>query len=186
MSEYLNVPVGCSVPLPLNDYQAWVAATPQECSEGPWVGEPDRIAWTTATGLSGLMVRARLGAWGGYVSVPTGHPLFMVDCWDVPDEVNLAAHVRMTYSDYCRGDGTVCHLSEPGVVDDRWWLGFECTHFGDVVPGTASIGFPTFGVRERYRDAWYVVEVVERLARAIAGYQHPEELKPASAAEVSA
>lgn len=102
---------------------------------GPWDDEPDKIQWPDpVTGLPCLAVRSSMGNWCGYVGVPEGHPYFMKEYGDV----DVACHGGLTFSGSCAEDGSdhgICHVVEPGESDRVWWLGFDCGHAFDLMPG---------------------------------------------------
>jgi hypothetical protein len=146
---------------------------------GPWQDEPDRLEWRHA-GLPCLIVRGQLGALCGYVGVPPGHRYHGVGHDDVE---GVGAHGGLTYAEGCRGE--ICHVPAPGEPDDVWWLGFDCAHAFDYVPGlhaqlreicerehnplvdvTDARAGPMFG--EVYRDLAYVKAEVEDLAEQLA------------------
>lgn len=128
---------------------------------GPWHDEPDKVQWIDeATGLDCMALRHHAhGSWCGYVGVPPGHPLHGADAWE-PPACNLDAHGGLTFSGGCEEGGdialTICHVPEPGRPADVWWLGFDCSHAWDLVPGMM------FGHDE------YPPEVNEALARVAA------------------
>jgi hypothetical protein len=90
---------------------------------GPWDGEPDEAAWRSAA--TGLACRAwrhpEIGCWAGYVEVPRGHPWFGVDYGELPD---IRVHGGVTFA---------------GQFAEGWWLGFDCGHFDDVMPGLDAL-----------------------------------------------
>lgn len=101
--------------------------------DGPWQTENDREEWVDAqTGYVCLMVRNHMGAWCGYVGVSDGHPAFEKEY----DDVDVNVHGGLTYSEHCQGP--ICHVSdaEDGAV---WWIGFDCAHFLDYVPGMEAL-----------------------------------------------
>jgi hypothetical protein len=125
---------------------------------GPWDGEPDRKQWRTASGLPGLLVRGPWGAWCGYVAVAPGHPLHGKT--DMDDDVgSLRVHGGVTYTAECRGH--ICHVPAPGEPDNVWWIGFDCSHYGDLSPDRSNI-FPE--ETSVYRGLAYVEAEVESLA----------------------
>lgn len=129
---------------------------------GPWHDEPDKAHWVDeATGLDCLIVRNHLGALCGYVGVPPAHPWHGKDY----DDVYVDVHGGLTYADRCQEDEEhgICHLPEPGRPDDVWWLGFDCAHSGDLVPGVGRVS-----PYETYRDLNYVRDEVAGLARQAA------------------
>lgn len=126
---------------------------PERYGPGPWVGEPDRLEWRHR-GFPCLMLRGnpRLGAWCGYVGVPPGHP------WYGDSEPECAVHGSVTYASKCAGH--VCHVPQPGESDDVWWVGFDCGHAGDIVPGMQLEP----GGRDSYKTVAYVRAECEQLA----------------------
>lgn len=48
----------------------------EKWGKGPWDGEPDRVDFTTAVGLPGLLLRGPMGSWCGYAGVGKDHPFF--------------------------------------------------------------------------------------------------------------
>jgi hypothetical protein len=139
---------------------------------GEWDNEPDRLEWRSEMhGLSCLISRNGLGAWCGYVAVPPGHPWHELD-YNTEVFHGVEVHGGLTYSDHCSGH--ICHVPAPGEPDDVWWLGFDCAHGCDYVPGMYAAG----GIRarmgdiflmsgEKYRNIQYVREQCEDLARQV-------------------
>lgn len=150
-------------------------------ARGEWDDEPDKVQWPDeATGLPCLIVRGPVGAWCGYVGVPVGHPWHgkgYDDCGmyaPKPDGYEEdwypCVHGGLTYAAGCgHGDNPargICHIPGPGEPDDVWWLGFDCSHAGDLTcmnrPERMSI-FTDIG--DEYRDIAYVRAQVQSLAR---------------------
>ena len=138
---------------------------------GPWDAEPDKISWTDElTGMPCLAVRANpwQGSWCGYVAVPPGHPYHGKDY----DEVPVAVHGGLTFSEGCNEDGpierAVCHIPEPGQPADVWWLGFDCGHCMDIMPAYRTYLPEMWDLYERtgaqYRTLTYVRGECARLA----------------------
>ena len=109
-----------------------------EWGKGPWDDEPqDKIQWLDeASGLPCIVKRNPMGNWCGYVGVPAGHKFYQMDYENVDIE---HPHGGLTYAAVCVAEGgpehSICHIVEPGEPDDVWWLGFDCAHHMDVVPG---------------------------------------------------
>ncbi|WP_155723325.1 hypothetical protein [Gluconobacter potus] len=126
---------------------------------GPWMHEPDKKQWNDpTTGLPCLIVRNLLGALCGYVGVSRAHPDFERDY----DNVEVSVHGGLTFANHCSPgpeDESICHLVEDGEDDHVWWLGFDCAHCDDEVPGN-----PFRGWRGLYRDFNYVSREVAHLA----------------------
>ena len=121
---------------------------------GPWDNEPDKVQWTdAATGLPCLIVRNDTGGLCGYVGVAEEHPYFGVD----KNDLDLGVHGGLTYSGLCQGH--ICHVPAPGASDRVWWLGFDCAHWSDTVPGMIQ-----YGMRGTYRDLKYVKDECHDLA----------------------
>jgi len=142
-------------------------------SRGPWDDEPDKLNWTTSTGLPGMIVRNRIGALCGYVAVDRSHPLHAVEYngripsnfegppeeysdYESSPEGRFNVHGGLTYSNACAGH--ICHVPEPGEPDDVWWFGFDCAHAGDEYPSDRQYSCGD------YRDVAYVKAEVENLA----------------------
>jgi hypothetical protein len=168
---------------------------------GPWQHEPDKQQWPDpVTGLPCLMLRKEeMGHWCGYVGLEPGHPLYGIpynrcalspttcdperSC-DHSPEALLSVHGGLTFSGMCQEDPHgICHVAEPGEADTLWWLGFDCTHSGDLAPGMEAtlrrIGFARnplvasqlayLGTQDVYRDVRYVMRECQRLARQLHG-----------------
>lgn len=138
--------------------------------EGPWTDEWDKATWVDeTTGLDAMIHRNRMGALCGYVGVAEGHPHFRVNY----DEVNVEVHGGLTYSAFCE-DTTdeavgLCHVPEPGRPEEVWWLGFDCAHAFDQVPGLLALDLHLDFMTEMHY--WTFDEVkaeVENLARQLA------------------
>lgn len=130
---------------------------------GPWDNETDREEWRDAkTGLPCLAVRSSLGAWCGYVGIAPKHPHYE---WD-HDALDYIVHGGLTYSAKCGG---LCDLPA-GEADALWWLGFDCAHFGDVIPSVLVFLDSRHGSSRHgsYRTIEYVRDEVAQLAEQIA------------------
>jgi len=145
--------------------------------EGVWNDEPDKAHWVDeVSDLDCMINRGPLGALCGYVGVPPGHPLYEKDYYDADVEV----HGGLTYAAFCQeetldpGRG-VCHVPLPGREEKVWWLGFDCGHSHDLVPGMIS-AFQKIGIEDMpwplnegtYKTFDYVKAEVEHLARQLA------------------
>lgn len=132
---------------------------------GPWEAEPDRIEWRIeGSKLPRLAIRGPLGAWCGYVGLPEGHPMHGKS-WDDDVYHELRVHGGLTYGEACAGN--ICHVPREGESDHVWWLGFDCAHAGDIMPGMQMSFAPLPG--EAYRDTAYVIMQVELLAAQLEG-----------------
>lgn len=168
--------------------------------DGAWQDEPDKAVWIDEeTGFDCMIVRNRLGALCGYVGLPPTHPQHGAEY----DNVRVPAdddegttypdvHGSLTFASACAETGDpsqfVCHIPQPGRPEDIWWLGFDCAHSMDLVPGMvannreryekAKAEGDTEGERlwsslsaspwgEQYRDVEYVIREVRRLARQL-------------------
>jgi hypothetical protein len=149
----------------------------KELPDGPWVDEPDKIQWVDeATGLDCLIVRNRTGALCGYVGVPESHPAYGVDFDDMYEKYpDINVHGGLTFSNVCaedEGDEAVCHVPYPGRSANVWWLGFDCAHAWDLVPGMLVLHAALPDLPQRrgdvYRDVDYVRAQVTELAAQLA------------------
>ncbi len=141
-------------------------------NRGPWDSEPDKVQFTDEeTSLPCLIVRGPSGALCGYVGVPEWHPFFGVDDGAVErkDGKYIDVHGGLTFSGFCAESSDearhICHKPSPGEPDHVWWLGFDCSHLGDIIPVDRS----SFMQDEHsvYRNMWYVRSQVKILARQI-------------------
>ncbi|MGI4732230.1 MAG: hypothetical protein ACRYFW_10815 [Janthinobacterium lividum] len=164
---------------------------------GPWLGEADKVAWRDpATGYQCIILRARPGGFlGGYVGVPSDHPLHEFAADAIPGDLGVEVHGGVTYAAMCQdgptpqprlryearrlchvvvGDPTITDGTDYGIEDHHaWWFGFTCDHIADVVPGDPghSRRGAALGFAQTYRDDAYVYAEVVSLAaqlRAIA------------------
>jgi hypothetical protein len=134
--------------------------------EGPWVDEPDRIDWRDLTGFPQFIKRGPFGAWCGYVGVDSTHPYYERERIDAA----LNVHGGITYADHCQhGDGSVeksdmiCHIPQGEESPHVWWIGFDCGHYADYVPGM-HLYIPQSFMDSTYRNVSYVVEETQKLA----------------------
>lgn len=133
-----------------------------EWGQGPWQDEPDRKEWRDKeTGAPCIANRNGMGAWCGYVAVPPGHPLHGKH-YDAPETSDLRVHGGLTYANACNKH--ICHVPEPGEPDNVWWLGFDCGHAYDLVPGLVSYRMDD----GEYRTLEYVEAECAKLAKQIA------------------
>lgn len=139
-----------TVPIKKIDKSTW--------PQGPWHDEPDRLQWQHA-GYACLIVRVpHSGHLCGYVGVDSSHPYFGKEY----GECNVDVHGGLTYSDKCQG--SICHIPEPGMPDEVWWLGFDCAHLGDACP---CYDYRRIGPMDHYRSVEYVKRETESLARQL-------------------
>lgn len=169
--------------------QTWTNMDKSRWTErGPWDSEPDKAQWV-AHGLDCLIVRNQLGGLCGYVGVPESHPYFGKgygdhvhdDRCDAEPGDDLAWHHKctpcgrvdvhggLTFTDRCEpvenpAEG-ICHVDAGAANKVVWWLGFDCGHCGDLLPGMSSR--VDFGRPLVYRDLGYVQREVEMLAEQL-------------------
>lgn len=86
--------------------------------ENEWGNEPDRKEFTHA-GFECRIIRNRLGALCGYVGVDESHKMYGKNYDDIR---YIDVHGGLTFAG---------HLSDE---DKLWWLGFDCSHAGDLLP----------------------------------------------------
>jgi len=126
---------------------------PDAVIHGEWDSEPDELAFEHL-GYPCLIVRNtrmfeklgfRKGHLCGYLGVPAGHP------WhgENYDDVDVSIHGGLTY------DGDHAPTKEP---DGNWWVGFDCAHLGDIVPGMKDFGEST------YKNMEFVTKELHSLA----------------------
>lgn len=100
--------------------------------------------------------------------MPPGHP------WHGQNfmHVDVRIHGGLTYGQACQGD--ICHVPKPGESDDVFWLGFDCGHYNDLVPGMGEHRLPHWDKLppSEYRDQGYVTNetrILAEQARVAAG-----------------
>ena len=131
-------------------------------SHGPWDTEPQRARWLdTSVRFWCLIVRhPTLKHLCGYIGIPLGHPWFGKGYDDIrmADNDWPEVHGGLTYaSDHEPGEGR-------GSKSELWWIGFDCSHCGDLCPGMLRYGSRA-DRDETYKDWDYVKSECESLAR---------------------
>ena len=106
---------------------------------GPWDDEPDFVRWIDPVTRYNCMVRRTpLGSLCGYVGITSDHPSFGL-----------------------HGSVTWCNFFKEIPEDVQlFWIGFDCAHFHDLIPGMPMPSGPD-GV---YRTLEYVIAEVLSLA----------------------
>lgn len=84
------------------------------------------------------------GHLNGYVKIPEDHPFYNEDYDNIP----VTVHGGLTYAD--KHD------------DGSFWVGFDCAHYGDLLPKSP---IRTGGV---FRDKEYVLNELKSLTKQIA------------------
>ncbi len=148
--------------------QTWVNETLKaELPDGVWQHEPDKAQWIYRD-VDCLIVRNNLGALCGYVGVPPTHRYFDIDYDSIRD---IDVHGGLTFSDRCHphpeGEHLgICHIEAGAANKTVWWLGFDCAHAFDLVPGMeklrVELGLHSFD--DTYRDFRWVAEQTMSLA----------------------
>ena len=143
----------------------WTTVDKRAWGEGPWQNEPDKRQWQDEeTGLPCLINRGPSGALCGYVGVLPTHIAYGRDYY----EVDVNVHGGLTFADRCQPNATeesgICHIVESGEPDNVWWLGFDCSHGGDVMPAYKK----DMKIRNwHYRDITYVTSECKSLAKQL-------------------
>lgn len=100
-------------------------------SDGPWKGEPrgkDFHHWRDPdTGYRCAIRRNPMGAWCGYAEIPDS---IETDYFD--GNVELECHDGITFAHDRLPDGST--EAKRGFQ----WVGFDCAHWNDLVPGLIS------------------------------------------------
>ena len=107
-------------------------------------------------------------AWCGYVQVPEGHALFGADyssLWQWPYDDGTAS---LDYILQCHGGITYAGPSYWTTPRAGWWLGFDCSHSGDLTPHDEFRGWSYSG--GTYRTLSYVKQQCRELAAQIATF----------------
>lgn len=114
----------------------WFCQPKPSWGDGPWQGEPDRVEWRSADGRPLLAVRNRYGAWCGYAGVEPGHPWHGGPTATLED-AGIDVHGGVTFGNRCGGH--ICHVPAAGEPVEVWWVGFDCAHFADLMPGMDAL-----------------------------------------------
>lgn len=152
--------------------------------DGPWRGEPDKIAWVDAsTGKDCILLRQHGGHWSGFVAVSIAHPLWGFSADAIPAPAGIHVHGPIDSAAPCDESGapetSVCHVtigssrparrsapqrsSTSGDVDrTNWWFGFSADQAADYVPNHNRPLEREEG--QVYRDMDYMFEEVTKLA----------------------
>lgn len=90
----------------------------------------------------------------------------------------LQVHGGVTYASACQGE--LCHVPKPGEPDNVWWIGFDCGHSGDLLPGMLAmekqhgwdapdhpLSLRSYRSRDVYRDQAYVTQETKNLAEQL-------------------
>lgn len=137
---------------------------------GPWMDEPDAIAWIDEdTGYPCHVGRSSftMGNLCGYVSVSMSHFDYGKDY----DDVYVDVHGGLTYS------GRPIAPKSWIMLGDCWEFGFDCAHLGDLVPGMEAFQRKLLHPKPRgvpsgeYRTVKYVQEECRRLAQQLLARQ---------------
>lgn len=97
----------------------WFTETKKDLwGRGPWLDEPDKMQWETASGLPGLIVRGALGSLCGYAGVQVPHPYFGIDYHGCPEKCGLPS-----YAD--DGEERCSHEAPDAVIEVHGGLTFS-------------------------------------------------------------
>lgn len=124
--------------------------------EKPWEREPDYYEFVSHGYICVIVRHKELKHLCGYIGVPKRHRLYGVDA----DAAPLQAHGGITYS----SNTPVRRFSKEIANMDLWWLGFDCGHYGDLVPSMLISFRDVEGV---YRDMNYVKGELVKLAKQL-------------------
>lgn len=119
----------------------------------PWEAEPNELKWVDpGTRLTCLIIRTGMGHLCGYVRIPRSSRLYVKK--QRRAAINkLRVHGGVTFDGGIRRGGG-------GKLRGRW-IGFDCAHFGDLVPKLLKYGLSDDNI---YRDIGFVKRECERLA----------------------
>lgn len=137
----------------------------------PWETEPSYLKYRdAATGLLCVIRRTDMGHLCGYVRLPHGRIRLQRHtwhwngrnrtAWDMPGQNRIKVHGGITFT-----SNSGLRRPTGGTLDGRW-VGFDCAHADDLVPGMAAL-VPSLE-RGTYRDISFVKQELARLAKQIA------------------
>lgn len=119
---------------------------------GPWAKEPDNFGFWIRKYPCLILRHPRMGHLCGYLGVPKSHR--WVNAADSVLE-NVDVHGGLTYS-----GAYPERASEPPALQGFYWVGFDCAHLNDLIPGIPGSQLPG----DVYRDINYVRAQLIRLA----------------------
>ena len=157
----------------------------------PWFIEDNKVSFTS-DGLNCHMCRGPLGTWCGYVGIPKSHPWYgksySAEVKPSPEMLTnrhendhgsidlfcamlseTSSNESLSISLCMRVHGGLTYANDHhpyAKPDGLWWFGFDCAHFGDLVPVFAE-QFDRLQIlrnNEVYRDQQYVVAECQSLA----------------------
>ncbi len=116
---------------------------------GEWDNEPDKLNWVDEySGYECEIIRTpKMGHLCGYVVIPESHHLHGVSYDDIE---GVSVHGGLTFSDFRE--------------NEKYEVGFDCAHSGDIVPYTNKI-YPNYD--DVYRNIEYVKDETTRLAKQL-------------------
>lgn len=129
----------------------------EKTKEGPWKNEPDRMEFRYKD-FNCLILRSQFLNLCGYVGIKKDHPYYEKNFYELDEKVNV--HGGLTYSDFCNRRICSDHYFSN---DPLWWLGFDCSHLGDYVPGIHGIHMYIEPSEESYKDIFYVDREIKSL-----------------------
>jgi hypothetical protein len=177
-----------------------------EWGDGPWQTEPDEVTWSFGDVPCRIVRHPGHGSLNGYVAVPPSHPWYGTDMHDVDVDVHGGITFAGRFGIHVTPDVPVEDVIDEDDLDDvvsttrtfygafragktfasktdnadLWWIGFDCAHFMDYMPGMVaferSLGMHPLadipGHPSSYKTVEYVTREVETLAlEAIAAYK---------------
>lgn len=82
----------------------------------------------------------------GYVEIPANHPVYKIEYDQIEKyyNYNLPAHGGLTFSDF---------------IDEKYWVGFDCAHSGDVCPAYAPFNW----AGDTYKTMGYVEQNIKEI-----------------------
>lgn len=123
---------------------------------GVWQDEADEGTWERGEFICKI-VRSPSGVWCGYVGVPSTHSAYKKDYSDLFLKFGTSVHGGLTYS------GSKVGASGESI-EGYWWFGFDCGHFGDVIPTLTLRILSNTNASSAYRTQDYAIEQTTNLA----------------------
>ena len=120
---------------------------------GEWNDEHDWYDYVdNDTGAQCHIKRNGTGALCGYIQIPAGSPLHGMDYDELNLQHGIEVHGGLTYS------GAIPSL-------EGFWIGFDCSHYNDLVPGL--LGMYPNEVGQTYKNVDYVRAELTHLAEQV-------------------
>lgn len=151
---------------------------------GVWTDEEDFMFWIdNYSGLPCMIIRNQsLGNLCGYVGVNKSHPFYGQSYDYVEKQTNNTAHGGLTFANrfklqrFMRLLTAEMDSKDIHKIINYWWLGFDCAHAGDLIPGMPEEFAKISARQDTYKDFPFVIDECTALAAELSVFTKHEFL----------